>query len=193
MDCRDAIMTRRSVRAYQPDPIPEDILGRIMGAACSAPSALNLQPWYFVVIQSPEPMAKLLELMAPAPQRLDAELTQRFPNHPQVVADTKRFVQLLGGAPVCVLAFLTGGDTHGRSQSTLLQSVAAATENLLLAAWNEGVASCWLTAPLEAGLAQEIYDAFAPEQGELTALITLGYPEKIPQAPKAKSGRYIVL
>ena len=193
MDCRDAIMTRRSVRAYQPDPIPEDILGRIMGAACSAPSALNLQPWYFVVIQSPEPMAKLLELMAPAPQRLDAELTQRFPNHPQVGADTKRFVQLLGGAPVCVLAFLTGGDTHGRSQSTLLQSVAAATENLLLAAWNEGVASCWLTAPLEAGLAQEIHDAFAPEQGELTALITLGYPEKIPKAPKAKSGRYIVL
>ena len=193
MDCRQAIMTRRSVRNYQSVPIPENVLNNILSAACAAPSALNLQPWYFVVIQSAEPMARLLEVMRPAPQRLDAELTQRFPNHPQVVADTKRFVQLLGGAPVCVLAFLTGGDTHGRSQSTLLQSVAAATENLLLAAWNEGVASCWLTAPLEAGLAQEIHDAFAPEQGELTALITLGYPEKIPKAPKAKSGRYIVL
>ena len=193
MDCRQAIMTRRSVRNYQSAPIPENVLNNILSAACAAPSALNLQPWYFVVIQSAEPMARLLEVMRPAPQRLDAELTQRFPNHPQVVADTKRFVQLLGGAPVCILAFQTGGDTHGRSQSTLLQSVAAATENLLLAAWNEGVASCWLTAPLEAGLAKDIHDAFAPEQGDLTALITLGYPEKIPKAPKAKSGRYLVL
>lgn len=193
MDCTEAIMTRRSVRSYKPDPIPEEVLSRIMGAACAAPSALNLQPWYFVVIQSPEPMARLLELMAPAPQRLDGELTQRFPNHPQVVADTKRFVQSLGGAPVCILAFLTGGDTHGRSQSTLLQSVAAATQNLLLSAWNEGVGSCWLTAPLEAGLAQELHDAFAPDQGELTALITLGYPETIPKAPRPKSGRYLIV
>ncbi|OUN81325.1 hypothetical protein B5G06_10665 [Flavonifractor sp. An52] len=193
MDCRQAIMTRRSVRNYQSAPIPENVLNNILSAACAAPSALNLQPWYFVVIQSAEPMARLLEVMRPAPQRLDAELTQRFPNHPQVVLETKRFVQLLGGAPVCILAFQTGGDTHGRSQSTILQSVAAAIENLLLAAWNEGLGSCWLTAPLEAGLAEELRTAFAPEQGELAALITLGYPEHVPKAPKTKSGRYIIL
>lgn len=193
MDCETILMTRRSIRRYQEKPIDPDTLEKIMLAACSAPSALNMQPWHFVVIRSQEPMDRLLELMKPAPQRLDGELTQRFPNHPQVVADTKQFVQTLGGAPVCVLAFLAGGNTHGRSQSTLVQSVAAAIENLLLAAWNEGIGSCWLTAPLEAGLSQEIHDVFAPDQGELVALITLGYPDMIPKAPKQKNGRYVML
>ena len=71
-------------------------------------------------------------------------LTERFAKHPETVKQTESFLISLGGAPVCVLAFLLK-DYPDREGT--LQSVAAATENLLLAAWDKGIGSCWMSAP----------------------------------------------
>jgi len=54
MDVHTAIKTRRSVRAYKPDPVPEESLKRILEAARLAPSAANRQQWKFVVVRDPE-------------------------------------------------------------------------------------------------------------------------------------------
>jgi nitroreductase len=51
MDIFEAIKTRRSIRKYKPEPIPEEKLMMIYEAAQNAPSASNRQPWHFVVIQ----------------------------------------------------------------------------------------------------------------------------------------------
>ncbi|MFQ6086291.1 MAG: nitroreductase family protein [Candidatus Bathyarchaeia archaeon] len=53
MDLFEAIRGRRSIRAFKPDPIPDDVLNRILEAACWAPSVGNLQPWEFVVAKDP--------------------------------------------------------------------------------------------------------------------------------------------
>ena len=53
MDFYDVIRTRRSIRAYRPDPVEPDKLDRILQAGRLAPSACNLQPWHFVVITDP--------------------------------------------------------------------------------------------------------------------------------------------
>ena len=53
MDLYDAIRTRRSIRAYKPDPIEPAKLDRILEAGRLAPSACNLQPWAFVLIADP--------------------------------------------------------------------------------------------------------------------------------------------
>lgn len=192
MDCLTAISTRRSVRAYRPDPIPDEVLQKIMTAALMAPSADDLQPWFFALLKSRGAIRDLTGILRPAPERLREHLEERFSKYPQVIAETKRFLAKLGEAPVCVLVFQKE-QTYPNKATVIQQSIAAAIENMLLAAWSLGVGSCWLTAPLEAGLGQGIRERFAPGKGELSALITLGYPEKVPPAPKRKRDRYIIL
>lgn len=50
MDVLDAIYKRKSIRGYRPDPVPKDVLMRVIEAACRAPSAMNTQPWEFIVV-----------------------------------------------------------------------------------------------------------------------------------------------
>lgn len=51
MEVIDAIKLRRSVRAYTPDPIPDEILKQILEAGRMAPSANNQQPWHFIIVK----------------------------------------------------------------------------------------------------------------------------------------------
>lgn len=53
-DAADAADRRRSIRQYEPDPIPEAQLRELIRLAARAPSAYNIQPWRFVVVQEPE-------------------------------------------------------------------------------------------------------------------------------------------
>lgn len=192
MDIKEAILQRRSVRQYQARPVAEADLKEILEAGLYAPSAINLQPWYFVAIQDSEQKKKLGQVMAEVSQRLEPMLQEQFSGHPGVALESTRFIKLLGGAPVCILAFQKA-DKYDKTDSTIIQSVAAAIENMLLMAVAKGLGSCWLTAPLEAGTEEQLRDLFAPGKGKLVALITLGYPEKIPAAPRRKAERYIIL
>ncbi|BDU71537.1 nitroreductase family protein [Mesoterricola silvestris] len=56
-DFFDAVDSRRSIRAFLPDPVPAEVLDRCLDAALKAPSTSNLQPWRFVLLQSPEARA----------------------------------------------------------------------------------------------------------------------------------------
>lgn len=91
---------------------------------------------------------------------------------------------------MCVLAFLLK-DYPDREGT--LQSVAAATENLLLAAWDKGIGSCWMSAPQRMGFGEELRARFAPDKGEFVAAITLGYPDETPQMPPRREGRWAIL
>ena len=51
---REAAEQRRSIRAYSPDPVPREDLDEILRVTSLAPSAFNLQPWRFVVVETPE-------------------------------------------------------------------------------------------------------------------------------------------
>ncbi len=50
MNVIEAINQRKSIRGYKPDPVSKDVLTRVLEAACRAPSAMNTQPWEFVVV-----------------------------------------------------------------------------------------------------------------------------------------------
>ena len=180
------------MRKYTEQKISDEVLERIMSAAVMAPSAVNLQPWYFVVIKSDEAMEKLKAVMTDVSKNTESELKERFANHPEVVSNTLRFIGALGNAPVVVLAF-EYVDYPAESKLDAKLSIAAAVENLLLAAQEQGVASCWLTAPCKDGFEKIMQQIFAPEHGELVSMITLGYAEKIPRAPKRREGRCIYL
>ena len=63
MDFYDTLKARKSVRAYDSKPVPDEVLARILEAARGSPSAKNLQPWHFIVVRDPAKRAVLAEGM----------------------------------------------------------------------------------------------------------------------------------
>lgn len=106
------------------------------------------------------------------------ELEARFGSHSQVVAETTAFINTLGNAPVCILLF-QHEQQYKTAETTIIQSVAAAIENMLLSAWDMGIGSCWIIAPIVAEMSDVFQKKFAPDHGNLAALITMGYPEVV--------------
>lgn len=194
MELRDAIYERRSIRKYKDTPVPVALLKEILEDACMAPSGVNRQPWYFLVISSGEARAKYLGFMKETASRFQGLLEERFSRNPEVITQTLQFISTLGNAPVVVLAFLLKEEYTevGSGQSERL-GVAAAIQTMLLSAKEKGLGSCWMTSPVEADMAEEIRKFFAPDKGELLAAITLGYSDEIPKAPKRRDGRFDII
>jgi len=151
MEALEAILTRRSIRKYTAQPVPDAVVKEILEAAMSAPSAGNQQPWQFVVIRDR--------------QTLDAIPTI----HP--------YSGMIREAP---LAILVCGDLKLEKHSGYWQQdCAAATENLLLAVHAKGLAGVWLGCyPREDRVAGLRKLLGMPEHAVPMALIPIGYPNE---------------
>ena len=115
MDVMEAIYQRRSIRRYKDQPVPEETVREILGAAMMAPSAGNAQPWQFVVITDKQTLAKV-----------------------------KDFNPNAGMAAKAPLAILICGDLDlEKFPGYWVQDCAAATQNLLLAAQARGLGTVW--------------------------------------------------
>lgn len=194
MELKEAIYGRRSVRKYNGQPIKGEDIKEIIEAGLMAPNASNYQPWYFVAVANPEKLQELKEVMERTSEILTPSLTARFEKYPQVVAETKQFIRLLGNAPCCILAFLLKDDEeYKRKETEFVESVAAALENMLLTAYEKGISSCWMTGQMEAEMDGIIREKFAPGRGKMIAMVTLGYSDQQPKAPRRREGRYEII
>jgi nitroreductase len=117
MDALKAIFTRRSVRQFTGEPVSNQAIETILRAAMQSPSALNMQPWHFVVID-------------------DRTLLDRIPNfHP--------YSSFLREAPVAIV--VCGDLERDRLDASYwVQGCSAATQNLLLASHAIGLGAVWL-------------------------------------------------
>jgi len=116
MDALEALMTRRSVRAYTDEPVSDDQVLKILAAGMQAPSANNQQPWHFVVLRQRE--------------RLDG------------LAGVLPFGKMLGQAP---LGIVVCADTGLEQRAGYwAQDCAAATQNILLACHALGLGAVWI-------------------------------------------------
>ena len=192
MEFKDVVFGRRSIRKYTEEPVSEEDLRYIMEAGLLAPSGVNLQPWYFVVIRSKEQMERLVNVMSGVSDKLVDGLNERFSKHPEVAQESIRFIKMLGGAPVVILAFRYRTD-YPKTDVTIVQSIAAAMENIVLAAYDRGLGTCWMTAPVETMDDTALRDMFAPDKGNLVAMITLGHPEGEARPVARKDGRYVII
>jgi nitroreductase len=185
MDLYEAIKGRRSVRKYKPDPVPRDVLERTLEMATWAPSGMNRQNWHFVVLTG-DKKDELVDVASRSYDHIEPVLKEVFANKPPVVEATKKFFSKLGGAPVLVFAYYS--PTRERPE-TSVQTVAAAIQNLLLAAHAEGLGTCWMTGPVH--IAEQINNRLAIQDKVLVAVLTLGYPDESPPAPRRKPDRVV--
>lgn len=187
MELMDVIKGRRSVRKFTDQPVEQEKLDKIIEAAMWAPSGQNLQPWYFVVLTKDEDLSFLISAMGTTAFSERKKLEERFKNHPEVVEETMAFLQGLGGARTIILAFLNKPQYSEDMMPSCIESVAAAMQNAVLMAYDQGVASCWVEAVCQAGDA--LHERFAPDHGKLIGGIILGYPDQQTHEIKRKPGR----
>ncbi len=158
MNCLEVIMTRRSIRKFKPDPVKREDIMTILDAGRMAPSAGNLQPCHFVVVQDPAVKAKVQQ----------AALEQ----------------ELIGSAPVVIAVCVEPersshyGDI-GRNYLCLLDA-ANATENMLLAAHTLGYGTCWVGGFLQPAI-KEVLGLL--EDVHVVSLIPLGIADEKPEVP----------
>ncbi len=116
MDAIDAILSRRSIRKFRDDSLPDLVVHELLRAAMSAPSAGNEQPWHFVIIRDKQTLQKISEV------------------HPHS--------RMLQEAPVAIL--ICGDMELERHKGFWVQDCSAATENLLIAAIAKDLGAVWL-------------------------------------------------
>jgi F420 biosynthesis protein FbiB-like protein len=176
---------RRSVRRFRPAPVAEAQVRRVLEAARLAPSAHNRQPWRFVVLAEETQRARLADAMA---ARLRADRLADGADPQDVEADAARSRGRLIQAPCAILVCLTlqAMDRYpdprrsAAEERMAVQSVAMAGENLLLAAAAEGLAACWMCAPLFAP--QEARRALGlPDEWDPQGIVLLGEPAEDPR------------
>jgi coenzyme F420-0:L-glutamate ligase/coenzyme F420-1:gamma-L-glutamate ligase len=174
------IMSRRSLRRYLPDPVPRDLIERVLTAAIWAASAHNRQPWRFAVVES---AAQKEALSASMGARLRRDLQADGAPQNVIEADVARSYERITNAPVLIAVCLTMADMDTypdsrRSQAEYLmavQSVAMAGQNLLLAAHDAGLGACWMCAPLFCpDVVRDSLDL--PADWQPQGLVTMGYP-----------------
>ena len=74
MDVYDAVLTRLTVREYKSDPVPDDVVHKLLEAGRLSPSSQNLQPWHFIVVRDGETIRRLGELATQGPFIGDAPM-----------------------------------------------------------------------------------------------------------------------
>lgn len=97
-----------------------------------------------------------------------------------------------GNTPLLILVFLQKTE-YIKKESSVIPSVAASIQNMLLMAYTKGWGSCWLTAPLEADADEILKERYAPDRGKMLAFSTFGYPVQEPGAPRRKPDRYKIV
>jgi len=160
------IRRRRSIRKYKEDPIPEDVLFRVLEAARLAPSGKNLQPWKFIIVRD---------------KRLRMKLAQAS-NRQYFMAEAPVVIVACGFPDKCY-------SRMGRYMKSWPVDVAIALEHLILQAEEENLGTCWIGAFEE----KEVKSILGiPEEVRVLALTPLGYPAATPPSRKRKDLEEII-
>ena len=177
METLEAIATRRSNRQFRADPIPQDVLEKILNAAIMAPSGKNRQPWRFVVVREDKRGEMVAQMRAGI---------AKFKARGENIGSAEGTAAVMAQAPVTVFIFNTDGkppwlDSLNRravlGDRVNVQSVGAAIQNMCLAARDLGLGSLWIC---DVFYAYEELAAWLGQDTQMIAAVSLGYPADNP-------------
>ena len=181
------------IRRFTRQPVSDDAIRQLLDAAIRAPSPHNRQPWRFAVVQG-NARVRLAQAMG---ERLRADLARDGAPADAIEKDTSRSYQRITSAPALILACLSMADMdvypdsrrNDAERRMAGQAVAAAIQNILLAATELGLGACWMCAPL---FCPDVVTAALDLSAdwEPQALIALGYAAE--DDPAKRRGRHAI-
>lgn len=177
MDIYDAMYTLRAMRRLKTEPVPEELVWKVLDAAIRAPSGGNLQPWGFVVVTDPEKKRRIGEWYLEAWDKGYAPVKDVMMADP-VRARTFKSAEHLANniAEVPVLIFATVRAANVAETSGVGPNIYPAVQNLMLAARAEGLGTT-LTTLHRAHEADVKALLGIPDGVETMAMIPLGWPK----------------
>ena len=180
MDVIEAIRTRRTIAKFLEQPMPAEVLERVLAEGIWAPNHHLTEPWRFVIM-GPETQRQLAgrfaELKAAKAPPEDGARRERI-----LEEHERKFLRI--PIIVAVAASCEGDDERRREDYA---ATACAVQNIQLAAWSEGIGVKWSTSGLiRDPLAYRLL-AIDPTQFEIVGLLFMGYPADIPARPRKRS------
>jgi nitroreductase len=159
MEFQELIRVRRSIRGYRPDPVPEEILRRVLDAGRLAPTAANKQPFQLIVVTHAATRLQLKE-----------------------VYDRDWFYS----APLILVGCVEPAKAWQRADgfNAAEVDISIVMDHIVLAAANEGLGSCWICHFNEPRL-KEILGI--PPDVRAIAMTPLGFPAAEPRVFERKS------
>jgi nitroreductase len=154
MKCIGKVLNRRSIRRFKNEPVSEKVINNILEAGRCAPSATNQQPWHFVVAR----------------------------HYTEKEACTYGgFNKFASEAPFVVVGLYRKSEAIIEKLS--LMDVTIALQNMVVAAWVQGVGSCWMGAFDERKLKDTLN---LPVDSRIVGAVAFGIPDENPSQPAKK-------
>ena len=177
----ECIHQRRSVRAFRPDPVPDEHIKKILDAARMAPTSGNQQPWKFLVVRNKE---KLNELKK-------ASIQQYLNYHEKKGIDSEKIkkqkkaleshYENIFKAPVFIVVLV---DTQSQYPDYNKHDGPLAAANLMLAARALGYGTCYFTDTITEGVTMNVLKI--PNRYQRICITPVGVPEEWPETPPKK-------
>jgi nitroreductase len=156
MSLYDLIVSRRSIRQFESRPIPQDVLRDIVNAGRLAPSAANRQPLEFIVVDEEGKKEEIFPCL-------------KWAGYIAPEGNPKS-----GQEPQAYIAVIV--NTAIREKGFEWDS-GAAIENMILAAWEIGIGSCWIISMDKARVRESLG---VPDSHKIDSVLALGYPAETP-------------
>lgn len=156
MSIYELIVNRRTIRRFKQKPISQELLTKLVNAGRLAPSAANFQPLEFIVVNDPALVRKVFAAV-------------KWAAYIAPAGDPPE-----GARPVAYLIVLINGEIKPKQGEV---DAAAAIENMILAALEEGIGSCWMGA-IDRDQLRQIFEV--PPKYQINSVLALGYPDESP-------------
>jgi nitroreductase len=164
-EAHDIIVSRRTIRQFRPDPVPRETLEALVDAARLAPSAANLQPLEFIIVDD---------------RRVRADV---FPSLKWAAYIAPEGDPKPGQEPAAYIVTLVNTKVR---EKMFEYDVGAAEENMIISALAEGIGSCWLLS-IDRDRLKAVLGV--PEGYRIDCVLALGYPAEEPVAEELKDSQ----
>lgn len=199
MNLEEVVAARRSVRAFVDKPVPRTAVERAITLAVQAPAPHHSAPWRFVLISDAQRKTDMSRAMGSA---WEADLKRDGLTDERIGDILARSHRLLTETPLLVICCADMTRAHNYSDgrrdraewSLFAHSIGASLQTFMLALAEDGIASCWISAPVFCGeTIKRLLEL--PQRVEPQALVLVGYPspDYVPRPrPKPNAGDYVV-
>jgi nitroreductase len=155
MELLEGIFTRRSIRKYKKEKLSDQQIHTLLKAGMQAPSAMNCQPWHFMIIREEEKLQSIMRIHA--------------------------YAQMLKEAALAILVMTDTELEHDSGYGIV--DCGAATQNILLAAHGMGLGAVWIGIHPREARKKALKELFhLPGHVQPYALVSVGYPDEVKPA-----------